>query len=201
MTRAKAQGAWTRRGVLRAAIMVGAVSAYAGLSISLQPTRRQKRLPEGETVLGADEYAILCALADRVCPAMGRGAPGALSIELPQETLRQLAFLPADAQQAMKLALRAVESPLLGVLTGERYRPFTQLSADEQDEVLKSFRSSSLPLKRTIYSALRGAIASLYYGDARTWSRLGYDGPPDPKALRAANTDLLVDYESLRGGA
>ena len=178
----------------------GAFSAYAGLSISLQPTRRAYRLPADEAVLSADEYAILCAFSDRVCPALGSGAPGALEIGLPQEMLRQFAFLPEEGQQAIKLALRVLESPLLGVLSGERYRPFTQLTVEEQDADIAAFRSSSLAVKKTIYAALRGVIAGLYYGDPRTWTRVGYDGPPDPKALRAANADLLVDYESLRGG-
>lgn len=192
-------GVWTRRGFLRAGVIGGLLSGYVGLSVALQPTRKADELPPDAPVFDAEEMSILTAFADRICPAEGPGAPGAVALDVPRQVAEMLRYAPAAAQEEVKLALRVLESPLLGLLSGERYKPFTQLSPEGQDEVLASFRASSLPFKRAIFYALRGGVTGLYYGDERTWARVGYDGPPSRDALRAANPDLLVDYESLRG--
>lgn len=193
------KGGWTRRGFLRAGVIGGLLSGYVGLSVALQPTRKADGLPQDAPVFDAEEMSILTAFADRICPDEGRGAPGAVALGVPAQIAEQLRYTSAAAQQEVKLALRVLESPLLGLLSGERYKPFTQLSPAGQDEVLASFRGSSLPFKRAIFYGLRAGVTGLYFGDERTWARIGYDGPLSREALRAANPDLLVDYDSLRG--
>ena len=64
MVTARTQGAWTRRGILRATAVGSLLSGYVGLSVALQPTRRLPQAGQGEPVLDNDEYSILSAVVD-----------------------------------------------------------------------------------------------------------------------------------------
>jgi hypothetical protein len=90
------------------------------------------------------------------------------------------------------------DNALTGALFGERWAPFGQLDAHAQDRVLAQWRASTVSFRRSAYGALSALVASTYYGDARTWRRVGYPGPPSPQALRVGFAMNLVDYEALR---
>jgi hypothetical protein len=78
------------------------------------------------------------------------------------------------------------ENALPNFLFGLRTTPFTLLSADEQDEVLKEWMTSRVPLRRTGFLALRTIVMSAYYQNPKVWPAVGYPGPPpnihDPNA-------------------
>lgn len=177
----------------------GAFSAYALLCVHLQPTRLRRGAASEPGVLSASEFAVLSAVADRICPDLGPGNPGALALGGPEMLTKLIASSSAGLVKQLKQALAVLESPVVGLLTGERIRPFTQLAPAEQDAVLHSFRYSSLPPKRAIYRALRNMVAGYYYGDPRVWHVSGYGGPPQRDLLRAAYRDQLVDYSPLQG--
>ena len=84
---------------------------------------------------------------------------------------------------------------------GERAAPFTQLPPEEQDAVLENWRSSSVAFRRTAYKALFNVCAGLYLSHPATWARMGYGGPPNPKALRVAYSFNLVDLDALSARA
>jgi hypothetical protein len=54
---------------------------------------------------------------------------------------------------------------------------FTRLGAAEQDEVLRSIEASSSDLLRAGFDGLKSLILMGFYGDARSWNIVGYDGP------------------------
>lgn len=174
---------------------------FGALCVHLQPTQRPVGGASPVGVLSADEFAILSAVANRICPPMGPNSPGAVAAGIPEQVAQLISLGPQSLQDQFKLALNALESPLLGLLTGGHARPFTQLDAEGQDAVLRDLRLSSIPQKRTIFMGLRAAISAYYYGSPALWEVTGYSGPPNTKLLRTANSDLLVDYSSLRGGA
>ncbi len=173
------------------------VVALSSVGLALQGTKPVKPA-QGLSVLSADEYAVLVAVADRLCPKLGPGAPGATALGVAQTADALIASAEVDAQEGLKTVLRVFENGLTGALFLERARPFSQLSADEQDRALAGWRDSRIGFRRTVYRALSTLVMALYFGDARTWERMGYPGPPSLSGLRTAYADNLVDLDALR---
>ncbi len=187
----------TRRSLLKTGFVGVAVVALGGVALALQRTRATK--PGHELlVLNDKEYAVLAAFAARISPAGGPGAPGATALDVAGKADRLLAGADPEGQKGLKLVLNVFESGLTGALFFERVRPFTQLSGEEQDRVLTAWRDSPIGFRRTVYRALSSLCGALYFGDDRTWQRLGYPGPPSPAALRATYAENLVDLHALR---
>lgn len=188
----------SRRNVLKAGLLGTAALALGGVTLGLRGTVMRAAPAHGLALLSLKEYAVLTAIAERICPAAGDGAPGATALDVAAMIDQRLATAEADVQGGIKLLLGIFENALTGALFGERLAPFTQLDAAAQDRVLAAWRASTVAFRRTAFGALNGLIGSTYYGDARTWPRLGYAGPPDAKLLRAAFAMNLVDYDSLK---
>lgn len=190
-------GRFSRRALVRGSVAGAALLGLGGVGLALQPTRR--RAPPGEPlrVLSEDEHAILAAVAARVCPQPGPDVPGADALDVAGQSDRLLERAEPEALAGVRAVLALFESGLVGALFLEHARPFTQLGPDDQDAVLLAWRDSSVELRRTVYRALSALSALVYYGDERTWPGIGYPGPPDPAALRAAYADNLVDLRAL----
>jgi len=186
----------TRRRLLKATLSLVAVATAGGAVLAAQKTTPVGSLPK-LSVLDAAEYTVLCAIAARLCPA-GDDAPGALALRVPEAIDVALAHSDAESQKAIKGALALFENALGGALAGERVVPFTQLPPERQDRVLAAWQHSKLGVRRTIYRALSASVMAFYWGNARTWPRIGYGGPPDVAALRASYADNLVDLDALR---
>jgi hypothetical protein len=187
----------SRRRLLRAGLFGGLAVTAGSVALALQSTAPRGQLPQRLAVLTAQEYAILAAIAARVAPAAGTGAPGADALEVALRADALLARATLDAQKGLKLALVMFDNALPGALFGDRIRPFTRLSAAQQDRVLSSMRSSRVAFRRQLYAGLAGLIMALYWGDTRTWPRIGYPGPPSVADLRAMYADNLVDHDAL----
>jgi Gluconate 2-dehydrogenase subunit 3 len=188
---------WSRRKLLQGALAVSALVGLGGVTLALQKTRSLAGTPR-LAVLDASEYAVLVALAERLCPELGPGAPGATKLGVAAYLDSMLAASDGETQKAIKGALTLFESALGGALVGERVRPFTELSPEAQADSLRAFRDSSLGVRRTLFRALASAIWAVYWGNTGTWKRIGYDGPPNVSALRASYAENLVDLDALR---
>lgn len=190
-------GALSRRNLLKTGAIGVLAVGLGSIGLSLRETALRDNTPKLR-VFDAREYAILCAVADRLCPRLGRGAPGAIALDTGR-VIDDLADLAdPDTQRGIKLALRVFESALGGALLGERIAPFTQLDDASQDRVLAAWRDSRIGFRRTVYRALSSTILAAYWGDPRTWPRLAYDGPPKLETLRHVYADNLVEFDSLR---
>jgi hypothetical protein len=44
-------------------------------------------------------------------------------------------------------------------------------------------------------------VQAVYWGDPRSWERVGYAGPPNPQGLRQTYAENLVDWTSLRAAS
>jgi hypothetical protein len=187
----------SRRRLLRAGLFGGLAVAAGSVALAMQSTAPRGQLPQRLAVLTSEEYAILAAIAARVAPPAGAGAPGADALEVALKADALLARASPDAQKGLKLALVMFESALPGALFGERLRPFTRLSPAQQDRVLRSMRHSRVAFRRQLYAALSSLCAALYWGDERTWPRIGYGGPPSLAGLRAMYEENLVDLDAL----
>jgi len=189
---------WSRRRFVQTGLIGTAGLALLGGVLAARATRLRSLPARGLAVLTPEEYAVLCAIADRICPPAGQGAPGALALGVPATIDAFLAAGPEPLQRDGKTVLFTVENALVSALLLERTRPFTQLTAAEQDAALDAMRDSRLALRRAMFNALKGLCAGFYYADERTWARIGYPGPPPLSGLRAGFAGQLVDWQALR---
>lgn len=186
----------SRRSLLKTGLIGAVLVSAGGAGLLLQKARPQ---PHGELhVLDADEYAVLAAMCERMCPAQGQGAPGATELDLAGYIDRMLAPIDQETQQGVKIGLRLFDNALTGALFGERITPFTKLSPEKQDAVLEAWRDSGVAFRRTLFAGLAVLILSSYWGHESTWQRIGYSGPPDLQGLRRTYADNLVDLAALR---
>lgn len=157
-------------GVVGVALL--AVVGVAGVDLS----RRGE--VSGAGVLGARERRALAAIAARICP--GRpGVPGADEIGLVDNVDAFLACGDPQVVSDLSGLLRVFASRWGGLLLDGRFRAFTDLSGDEQDQVLTAWRTSGLALKRGAFSAIRGLLMARYWSDPRVYGASGYPGPPN----------------------
>lgn len=186
----------SRRSLLKTGL-VGFVLVSAGSAALL--LQKAKPRPSGSKllVLSDDEANVLSALADRLCPALGKGAPGARAVDLVGNVDRLLDSVDAEAQKGVKMGLMLFDNAFTGALFGERLRPFSQLSGEQQDAVIHGWQHSSVGFRRTLMRALSSLVMSVYWCDPRSWPRIGYPGPPSAQGLRASYADNLVDLSSL----
>lgn len=164
-----------RRRFLQLGFGGSAVLALGGFSLFM----RSSRLRETPTlqVFSAAEYAVLAAIANRVCPGSGN-LPSAEEIGVAEKVDGLFARMhPRDAQD-FKLALGLFENALAGLLHDQRVTPFTRLDGPDQDAVLRNWKESRVGTARMIYRSIRDLVASTYWGDPRTFAAANYPGPP-----------------------
>lgn len=191
----------SRRALVKTGLWGGVLVALTGTGLSFQSTRRPLVTPEHLSVLSRDEYAVLVAIADTLCPHRSKTIPSASELGIPEQTDAMFATADADQREGFKLALRVIESPLSGALFGDRLTPFTQLDEAGRARTLRAYRDSRVGVRRTIYAGVSALIMAQYWGNPGAWTRIGYAGPPDVAGLRRMYSDNLVDYASLRAGA
>jgi hypothetical protein len=189
---------FSRRKLLKTGLVGALLVGASGGLLALQKPRPRPLPAQGLRVLDGHEYAILAAVADRICPALGDGAPGASALDVALQADRLFEHAAKDAQDGIKTLLRVFDNGLTGALFGERAQSFTELSPERQDRELAHWRDSRIGFRRTVFHALNTLVGSIYFGDERTWERIGYPGPPSPVGLRLAYRDNLVDLDSLR---
>jgi hypothetical protein len=169
----------TRRGFLTKGLLGGALLALGGAGwLASRDTRRVPPPKEPLRVLDATEYAIVSALAARLIDPR----PGTPTVEQVNTAYNVDAILQnadAGARKDFKQLLGLFENGLAGFLFGGRTRPFTQLSPETQDEVLREWRDSRLNVRRTGYQALRSVVMAAYYSSDLAWPAVGYPGPPE----------------------
>ncbi|MET0284494.1 MAG: gluconate 2-dehydrogenase subunit 3 family protein [Polyangiales bacterium] len=188
----------SRRSVLKWTLASGVLAFGGGAALALQKTQLRELTPK-LVALDASAYAVLCALADRLCPALGEGAPGALALQVPEQIDAMLLASPDESvREQIVGALMMLENALSGALFLERFQPFTKLDAAGQDAVLAHMRDSSVGVRRTVFRALTTVVNAFYWAQPDTWLRAGYGGPPETADLREMYKDQLVDLDSLR---
>lgn len=130
--------------------------------------------------------------------AVSLGVPGALE--------EALAAVPAEQVQDFRLLLRALDHPLFVLGIAGKAKPFRALRAEERERVLLAMATSSVPLARKGFQAVKRLAAFLFYAlmDERrtnpTWHGVGYAALPNGAARDAAleltNIDAPVQLEA-----
>lgn len=167
----------SRRSLLKVGLVGTGVAAIGGVGLAMRgPAMRE--LPPGLKVFNAKEFSIAAAVADVICPERGQGAPGATAIEVAVKLDGVFSALAPAVQKEAKILFTAFDNALLGFVFERRFTPFSQLSREAQITSLQSWAESGVAFRRTAYLTIRGLCSAMYYGDDRTWERIGYAGPP-----------------------
>src|SRR4051812_27006700 len=116
MTAPEIPHALSRRRLLKGGLWGGVLVALSGVGLSLQKTKQPSSLP-ASSVLTPEEYAVLVAIADTLCPRR-RAQPSASDLGVPQKAEALFALADHDQLQGLKVALHVVEHPLTGALFG-----------------------------------------------------------------------------------
>lgn len=168
----------TRRTLLRVGLGGTALLTLGGVALELQPTARLP-VPDALRALSPKAFRVLVAAADRICPGNGTTLPKASELGVPELIDTLVATLhPADQTQVGQL-LGLLESPLAGLATGGRIRPFTQLAPEAQDAVLLDWQQHRWSVLRQSYRVLRNLVATTYHVQPKVFAAIGYPGPPD----------------------
>lgn len=176
--------ATSRRSLVTGGLAAAALLAAGGVGLALRPGAP---VPQPPVLLSLtpQQFGILEAVAARICPG-GDGVPTAGEIGVAAKVDALLSTMhPADAAE-LGQGLLLIENALVGLLLDGRATPFTLLGPAGQDEVLDTFRTSRIPLRRSVFKALRGLIAASYWGDPRMYATVGYPGPPDYASVMQA---------------
>ena len=184
----------TRRGLFKKTLGGAILLAAAGaVPVALQKTKARAAHRPLRFFTPA-QYSVFAAVADRVLatspvePSTELGPPGPLpsnpAAPLPSEidvAEKADAFLaPLDEASAkdLKQLLMLFDNALFSAVMGGPPRPFTQMSAGEQDRHLRSWATSRLAIRRTGFQALKRLAAAVYFGSPETYPSVGYPGPP-----------------------
>lgn len=168
----------SRRGLVKRGFWGGGLLLLGGVAgLALQETAPVALPKEGLQVLNARELAVVEALAACMLPS-GKNVPSLAEVKVGLQVDRILSLADAHSTQELKQLLGLFENALPVFLFNGRLRPFTRLSAEAQDEVLRGWRDSRLVLRRTGYQALRALLMAAYYASPLTWKAVGYPGPP-----------------------
>ncbi len=168
--------ALTRRTLLRYGLGGALALAAGGLGLALFPG--QSRAPRRPLqALTERDYAILAAIADRLCPG-APGLPSAGELDVAGHVDALMARLhPADVAEFQQL-LALFENALVRALLHGSPVPFSRAAPAVQDASLEAWRTSALPFRRLAFKALRGLVAATYWAQPETWPHIGYPGPP-----------------------
>ncbi len=190
----------TRRGFLKKTVAGAALLAAAGaVPLALRKTRlRPAKQPL--RFFSPAEYSVFAAVAERVLARGGADVPSELAgvlkgrpaapapadVDVAGKADAFLAPLDATSAKDLKQLLALFDNALFSFATGGPPRPFTRMSASEQDAHLERWATSRMALRRTGFQALKRLSAAVYYGDPSTYASVGYPGPPD-ELVRTVN--------------
>ncbi|MBS2026155.1 MAG: hypothetical protein JST92_27455, partial [Deltaproteobacteria bacterium] len=82
------------------------------------------------------------------------------------------------SKKEFKQVVHLFENALFSLVSGMPPIPFTQKSAEQQDQHLAAWANSRLAVKRTGYQVLKRLSCAMYFASPETYASVGYPGPP-----------------------
>ncbi len=156
----------SRRRFLSTGALFGVAATLTWQLWGRRPLQADPRhAPQGLAPAG---YATLVAAFDILLDSPRAGARAAKELD---------AFLAtdgADQVAELSLALTLLEMAPGGLLDVRR---FSALPRDEARDLLESWATSPVGVRRQIHSALRKAARFIWFDRPEAWGDLGYDGP------------------------
>ncbi|MEP7327972.1 MAG: hypothetical protein ABI777_02080 [Betaproteobacteria bacterium] len=131
--------------------------------------------------LDEDGRAILRAVAPVLLMGALPSEPAAHAAAIDQ-TLAALETaiggLPVAAQGELAQLFALLTLPPVRIAVARIDAPWAEASPDQVRACLDRFRGSSLLLLRAAYDALHQLTFAAWYGSPRSWTAIGYPGPP-----------------------
>ncbi len=124
--------------------------------------------------LSARQRATLDAACRRIVPRAYAG--GDAAVDLAPLVEERIATLDARARADVAQVLTLLGSALAAAVFRGAPRAMTAMPADEQDSWLASWETSRLPLRRTVFQALRRLALSTYYAQPAGQRAIGCRG-------------------------
>lgn len=173
----------TRRQFLKAGVAAGVGLVLVRLAYG--PFSKEPSVaPDAEfsyTVLDPSARTIVAALApvllDGALPAAGAQHAAALRAVVRGVDIA-VAGLPPQVQAEVQQLFALLGFPLTRRWLAGIKPAWLQASNAEIERFLQAWRHSSLALLRSGYQALHQLVLAAWYGNPRSWPRIGYPGPP-----------------------
>ncbi|MEP6690317.1 MAG: GMC family oxidoreductase N-terminal domain-containing protein [Gemmatimonadaceae bacterium] len=134
--------------------------------------------------------ATLAAVCQRLVPSAFE--PGDGAVDLPALVAQRIeAMDPATGAQVVQ-ALGIVGSALSALAFSGRPRRMTAMSPTEQHAWLASWELSRIPVRRTLFQALRRLVLSTYYAQPEAHRAIGYRGALWPREPELSSEGPVV---------
>ena len=141
----------------------------------------------------AQQRAALGMICDTFTPGDGATLPSATELGSVDTVFEILARNPRAAEgKQLTTLLDLWDSRALGLLFGNRGRRYSTLTAEQREQTLLRLGDSRIPLKRTLFQALKQAALLSYNvtpdatGGHPLWKAIDYPGPPGTLASAPA---------------
>jgi hypothetical protein len=165
----------TRRQLIKTGTL-GALALFAAGWLGTPAADSRAARPAGTGFVNGYDAAMLRALA----PAMTGLEPGA-----GQPTLDEVVAGVDQAIRSLQPAVQGEVRQLFDLLHnrwGRRWlagvrTPWAEVTPAEAAAFLSDWQNSRLQLLRSGYQALHGLICAAWYGNPKSWSRIGYRQP------------------------
>jgi len=131
------------------------------------------RMPEsgGRVKISASTREVMESLADTIIPSGDPDWPGAFDVNLVDRLMDWLSEIPGAARAFVIVCWAWEYSPLQ---MGKPAR-FSRLGIEERIELLESFESSRMAVRRFALLGLKGLFMAAFYNNPEIWPRMGYD--------------------------
>ncbi|NKY49029.1 GMC family oxidoreductase [Nocardia vermiculata] len=133
----------------------------------------------------AQQRAALGMICNTFTPGNGATLPSATELGSVETVFEILGRNPRAAEgKQLTTLLDLWDSRALGLLFGNRGRRYSTLTAEQREQTLLRLGDSRIPLKRTLFQALKQAALLSYNvtpdatGGHPLWKAIGYPGPP-----------------------
>jgi hypothetical protein len=163
----------------RTFLSLGIAGAAAFAAAGWWTSTRQRGA--GSPSAGAERRRIVAAIV----PAMLAGAlpePAGERAAAVDETVRgvdqAIAGLPPAARAELAQLFELLAIPAVRYGFAGLDKPWESATTEEVAEFLDRWRDSRWALKRSAYDALHQLIIAAWYGNPRSWTAIGYPGPP-----------------------
>lgn len=129
----------------------------------------------GPARLEPDQAELLMSIVERMVDTGTAVAPPPREIGTQAALEAILSRLDEEFVSALRIALQFVE--WWPVFLEGKFRRFSKLDREEQNQSLEGWSSSSIEGRRAVFAGLRKLALLAYWSRPETWPLIGYGGP------------------------